>query len=298
MHQSLKLKLKLVGQLAILAFMGVGCATADGADADTTVPVNIQVSAVVGDKAAACGVDYSDLGASKATAQLADARLFISQVELRSADGTWTPVALGDRAPWQHAGVTLLDFEDGTAACQDSGTTQKNDKITGTVAAGNYTAVRLHIGVPFDQNHVDNATSPAPFNTPGMFWTWQGGYKFLRVDWKVQGGAIPRWNVHIGSTKCAAKDKITAPSSPCGRPNLSTVTIDVADAANAKLRLDLAALVAKADISADTESSPPGCMSAPTEPGDCSPVWTALGMAFDSGACAGSCAAQTVWSAQ
>ena len=36
--------------------------------------------------------------------------------------------------------------------------------------------------MPFASNHSNNALATAPLNTPGMFWTWQGGYKFTEQD--------------------------------------------------------------------------------------------------------------------
>jgi uncharacterized repeat protein (TIGR04052 family) len=289
---------------ACLGLLATGCGTEEGATgvdggatdgvAAGTQAVALTFSAKVGAAAAACGTTYSELGKSKAAGELADARLFVSGVQLRDGDGTWQDVTLDDAAPWQGLGVALLDFEDGTGACKDSGTPETNGKITGKVAKGTYDAVRFTLGVPFEHNHIDSATAPSPLDAPGMFWVWQGGYKFLRVDWKITGGAIPRWNVHVGSTGCASADKTAPPTAPCNAGNRPQVELEVAGADQASLQIDLAALVAGADLKANVDSSPPGCMSAVSESDDCAPVWSALGMSFSTGACDAACAGQSV----
>jgi uncharacterized repeat protein (TIGR04052 family) len=270
-----------------------GCADGEHDDHDhdhdhEPVAVQIAFDAVVGDAPAACGAGYI-VGVGGEEAELADARLFVSSVELR-VDGGWVPLTL-DESAWQHEGVVLLDFEDGTAACADSGTPELNAQITGQVASGVIDGVRFDIGVPFALNHQDSAMAPAPLNSPGMFWTWQGGYKFVRVDWAVDGA--DRWNIHVGSTGCVSAAPTVAPAEACTQPNLSRVTLDV-DPTVGPLTLDLGALVEGADLVANTLDTPPGCMSSPTEPDDCGPVFDALGLDFATGACTADCADQ-VW---
>ncbi|MCB9519802.1 MAG: metallo-mystery pair system four-Cys motif protein [Myxococcales bacterium] len=270
--------------------------SADAAlDADAPLAVTLQFEATVSGVPAACGTSYSDLGSTGATAQLADARVFLSGIELGTADGSWVDVRVDD-STWQNDGVALLDFEDGTAACADSGTAELNDVVTGAVPAGVYTRLRFDVGIPFAQNHLDSATAPSPLNQPGMFWAWQGGYKFVRVDWAVDGGAVPRWNTHIGSTGCVSDAPTVAPAEECGRPNMATVELDGFDPATSTIVVDLGALVAGVDLKTSVVDSPPGCMSSPAEAADCGGVASALGMSFDSGACADGCAGQTVFS--
>lgn len=264
-------------------------------DAAAPLAVTLRFAGTVSGVPAACGTSYSDLGSTGATAQLADARVFLSGVELGTADGLWIAVTLED-STWQNDGVALLDFEDGSAACADSGTAELNDAVTGTVAAGVYTALRFDVGIPFAQNHLDSATAPSPLNQPGMFWTWQGGYKFLRVDWAVDGGAVPRWNTHIGSTGCVSDAPTVAPAEECGRPNMATVELDGFDPASSTIVVDFGALVVGVDLKSSVADSPPGCMSSPAEAADCDGVASALGMSFDSGACADGCSGQTVFS--
>jgi uncharacterized repeat protein (TIGR04052 family) len=261
----------------------------DPTDPSETEDVSVQIDfeAMVGDAPAACGTTFTVAGQS---AELADARMFLSSVELR-VDGDWVPFEL-DASDWQHEGVALLDFEDGTALCADSGTAERNMAITGVAPNGTIDGVRFNVGVPFELNHQDSATAPAPLNSPGMFWTWQGGYKFVRVDWMVD--RAERWNVHVGSTGCVSDAPTVAPAEACSKPNLSQISLDL-DPTVTPVQIDLGALVEGADIVANTLDTPPGCMSSPMEPADCSPVFDALGLDFSTGSCTTDCADQAVF---
>jgi uncharacterized repeat protein (TIGR04052 family) len=260
-------------------------------DGETTLAVTLDFDAFVGDVPAACGTAVT-IGTEATAAELADARLFLSNVELRNADGAWIPVALDDTL-WQTDGIALLDFEDGTALCADSGTAETNTQLTGTVADGTYSAVRFDVGLPFEDNHLDSATAPPPLNAPGMFWVWQTGYKFLRVDFAVTSPTPARWNTHIGSTQCLSDAPSVGPENPCARPGLATITLE--SGPDAPIRLDLEQLVQTVDVAVNTAETPPGCMSSPMEPSDCSAAFDALGLSFDSAACADGCADQTLF---
>jgi uncharacterized repeat protein (TIGR04052 family) len=256
--------------------------------------VTLTFAATVGGQVAACGTDYT-VGTGGATAQLADARLYVSGVQLRDAGGSWVDLTLDQDSVWQHEGVALLDFEDGTAGCADSGTSDLNGVVTGTLPAGTYTGLRFDVGVPFELNHLDSATAPSPLDSPGMFWAWQSGYKFVRVDWAVQGEGTSRWNVHVGATGCVSDASTQSPDEPCGRPNLGTIELADFDPAADEVAVDLGALISGVDVWADTAESPPGCMSSPAEPDDCGPTFGSLGMDFATGVCASDCEGQTVF---
>jgi uncharacterized repeat protein (TIGR04052 family) len=256
--------------------------------------VMLHFDATVGDQVAACGVTYRAVGGANASVKLADARLYVSALEARAADGTWTPITL-DESAWQSQGVALLDFEDGSDACADSGTPEKNNVITGTLPEGSYDALRFDVGVPFALNH-NNLGVPAPLSVPGMFWTWQGGFKFARVDWVPLGGDVARWNVHIGSTECASDAATTPPDAPCGRRNAATITLSTTNLDHGGIHLDLGALLTDVNTNQNTPNSPPGCMSSPGEPNDCAPTFGALGLSFETGACVDGCQGQRVFS--
>lgn len=272
----------------------LACKGAEDTDSDapTGQDVTLSFEAVLGSTPAACGTPVT-LGAVEA--ELADGRMFLSDIELRNSDGDWMPVTLTADGKWQRENLVLLDFEDGTAACADSGNSDLNMEAVGTVAEGTYDAVRFTLGVPFEINHNDSATEAAPLNAPGMFWTWQGGYKFVRVDYMTTGPTPVRWNVHIGSVACESAAPVTAPDNECGRPNRAEIVLEGMDPTAETIQVDLAAFVAGVDITANTVDTPPGCMSMMMEPADCNPVFGSVGLDFATGSCTTDCSDQTVF---
>ena len=159
----------------LIAGMGTAQAQSD------TQEVEINFAGWVGDDEFACGESYDRVGTSETTITPTDFRLYISEVALIDQDGNTVPVELEQDGKWQYENVALLDFEDGTEAC-DNGTTETNTAIVGTVPEGDYESLQFTLGVPKKLNHEDAAIAPSPLNLTSMWWNWQGGYKFLRVD--------------------------------------------------------------------------------------------------------------------
>jgi len=155
--------------------MGIAQAQSD------TQSVEINFSGWVGQDEFACGESYDQVGASETTITPTDFRLYVSEVALIDRDGNTVPVELEQDGKWQYENVALLDFEDGTEAC-DNGTTETNTTIVGTVPEGDYQSLQFTFGVPKKLNHEDAAIAPSPLNLTSMWWNWQGGYKFLRAD--------------------------------------------------------------------------------------------------------------------
>lgn len=261
-----------------------------------TQPVTLRFLAQVGSESAGCGMRYSDIGTSNAAVTLADARLYLSDIALQDETGTWQALQLDAGSVWQSDSVALLDFEDGSAACADSGNAAQNDQVVGTLPASRYRGVRFTVGVPRALNHDDVTLAAAPLNDSTMFWNWRAGYKFLRVDWQVETtGAPARWNIHLGATGCAAAAPTTPPAEPCLRPNRARILLPDFAPERDDIRIDLGALLADSDPTQDLVSPPPGCMSSPTEPNDCRPIFATLGLDFDAGQCAGDCDDQRIF---
>jgi uncharacterized repeat protein (TIGR04052 family) len=199
---------------------------------------------------------------------------------------------------WQYQNIALLDFENGSGPCSN-GTQATNTEISGTVPSGKYTGVRFTLGVPFALNHGDPTIAPSPLNITAMFWNWQGGYKFLKVDITTKnaapmghhnrgahgshgdhnGGEASGFPVHIGSTACASPSPTQKPSE-CKNPNRLSVTFENFDPSRHTIVADLGALLAGADVERNTPNTPPGCMSFPKDP-DCSSVMRALSLSYD-----------------
>ena len=255
-----------------------------------TQPVEIRFDAVVGADELACGHSYPDIGVTHSTITPTDLRYFVSGVSLLRADGTAVPVALDQDQVWQYRDVALLDFEDGSGPCRN-GTTAMNRSIRGTVPAGEYRGLAFTLGVPFALNHGDATVAPSPLNLTALFWIWNAGYKFLKLDMSTAGqpdkslDAHARksereravgFPVHIGSTGCAPGSK-TQPPASCKAPNRVAVSLPAFDFAKDVVVFDVAALLHDANVDTNTPNTAPGCMSEPNDP-DCKPVFEALGL--------------------
>lgn len=262
--------------------------------------VNLNFAAMVGDQIAQCGQTYDGLGAMSSNIEFQDLRFYVSNIKLINADGEEIPLELTQDGMWQYDNVALLDFEDGTGLCSQSGNAATNSVITGTVPEGDYTGLVYTLGVPFALNHDDVTTAPSPLNISSMWWSWQGGYKHLRIDLMSHAGmmdtmnnseseadsesaghsgsAMPGfWPIHLGSTGCVSEASTVAPSTECSTPNTLEVRFDNFDVTNDTVIADVATLLSNVDVSQSLELMPPGCMSGPQDP-DCSVLFENLGL--------------------
>lgn len=256
-------------------------------------PVVITFAMKAGEQDIACGQTVEGLGSAGSPATFNDMRFYVSNVRLVNGAGEEVPVTLDDDGLWQGKGVALLDFEDGSAGCADSGTAEMNDKVTGTIPGGEYSGVRFDLGVPFALNHQDVTAAASPLNIPAMWWNWQYGYKFVRIDMKTDAAATDgAWFVHLGSTDCTAADPAAAPETPCGRPNIADIWLDGFNPAANVVVADVASLLAGVNLS-ESAPEPPGCMSGPDDP-DCLALFPAFGLDVATGRCSeAGCATQT-----
>jgi uncharacterized repeat protein (TIGR04052 family) len=198
-------------------------------------------------------------------------------LRLVKADGSDVPVALTQDGLWQVDDVALVDFEDATGACAN-GTPETRSVIEGTVPAGDYAGVRFEIGLPFDKNHADVTLAPSPLNLSRMFWNWNAGYKFIRLD--IRSTGQPRgWLVHLGSTGCSPAGSMSTPAVSC--TNRNAVTVDLPSFAPARdvVEMDVAALFAASNVDVNTDKTAQGCMSGPSDP-ECQGLFTQLGLAI------------------
>lgn len=244
--------------------------------------VTIRFAATVGSRPATCGMVYEDVGTTGATLSVNDFRFYVSNVRLINAMGEAVPVELTQDGMWQYSNVALLDFEDGTSLCSDAGNPELNDKVIGTVPAGEYTGLAFDLGVPFELDHLDTTTAPTPLNIPALWWNWQVGYKFVRIDLQTPNSETPAWFVHLGSTGCASADGNTPPTEPCSNPNVATVRFDSFNPVQNFVVADLAGLMAGVDLS-KSAPMPPGCMSGPEDP-DCTGLFPGFGLDLTTGA--------------
>jgi uncharacterized repeat protein (TIGR04052 family) len=275
--------------LAVLgAALGLSAlATSAQAAPKGTQSVAIRFAAVAGDAPVACGQPIAGLGTTNATAQLADLRFFVSDVKLIRADGK--AVALRPtagksayRATSGSSSVTLVDLENGAGSCAAEGNAGTNAVVRGRVPKGRYVGARWTVGVPSALNHTDAPAAPAPLNSAAMAWSWQAGRKFLKIELTDPAGATGSWTaktflVHLGSAGCTG-NPATGATVACKLSNRASIRLARFDPAKQDVAVDLKALLAGNDITANRAGAP-GCMSGPTDP-ECGGVFASLGIGW------------------
>lgn len=263
------------GLAAALVATAIGC----GGTAAAARPVTVAFALVAGEQPADCARPLGPLGADHRPAVLRDARFYVHDVALIDQGGTAVPLQLDD-GPWQHAGVALVDFADGSGACA-GGSAATNRAVTGTVPDGRYRGLRLTLGVPADLNHSSTELAPPPLDLAAMGWGWQAGRKFVRIEIDPEGGIAradgtraATWFIHLGSTGCGGN--AMAGQVTCMRPNRVPLAFDDFDPDRDVVTLDLAALLAGSRLGADGGGAA-GCMAAPADP-ECDAILAALGL--------------------
>ena len=264
-------------------FNNLGDAEAMEHQHNDQMPITLHFAAMVSDATAGCSTSYSNIGTDAAEIQFSDFRLYVSDIHLKTATGELVPLRLEQDGVWQVEDVALLDFEDGSEQCGEIGNPALNGEIHGTAQADEYVGVSFDLGVPFALNHQDVTTAPSPLNIAAMFWNWQGGYKFLRVDMMTDAEDEITWNIHLGSTGCDSLAGVIAPEDECSRPNRVTITFDEFDAERDVIIADLGALLAGVPLY-ENAPMPPGCQSGMDDP-DCPALFAGLGLSLEDGVC-------------
>lgn len=246
--------------------------------ADSLVPVTVRFQAVVGSQPFACGTTYQGVGTSKASITASDFRFYVHDVRLINTKGDTVRAALRVEAPWQDSDVALLDFENGAATCSN-GTPETRESVVVMAPAGTYKGVAFTIGVPFNRNHVDVAKAPPPLSLSRLFWSWTGGYKFMRVDMRATAGdsAATPWVIHLGSTGCSPSATATTAVANCTNPNRATVVLNNFNPSTDVATADLGAMLSRSDLRKNQPQTAAGCMSADSD-SDCGGLFASLGL--------------------
>ncbi|MBI3783410.1 MAG: metallo-mystery pair system four-Cys motif protein [Deltaproteobacteria bacterium] len=238
------------------------------------MPITLQFSGNVGEQTFTCGSIYHGVGTTGADIVPSDFRFYVHNVRLIRDDGVEVSVLLDQDGIWQYQNVALLDFEDKTQPCNNC-TKQMNATVRGKIAPGTYNGVRFTLGVPFRLNHADQSVAPPPLNLTGLFWSWQDGYKFIRID-----TAFDNLRVHVGSTGCYyVRPNVIG---GCAHPNRGEIYLPAFNPANDTIVADLAVLLSDSDINSNQPDTPPGCMADPND-SDCDPIMRNLGVDFANG---------------
>lgn len=279
--------------IALTSLPFAAIAPASLAQTAETQSVRLQFQGMVGEEAFSCESTYAGLGTMESTVAVTDFRLYVSDVQLINEAGDRVPVLLEQDGVWQYENVALIDFEDRSGTCTN-GTPDIRTEVVGTVPTGTYTGVEFTLGVPFELNHNDATLAPSPLNLTAMWWNWQGGYKFVRIDLEneMMMGDMPQTQqhaphgghggehggdhdgmaqgflIHLGSTACQLEGDAMSPTTACGNPNTSIITFEDFDPTSDVIVADLAALVADSNLMMNEPDTALGCMSGPDD-SDC-----------------------------
>jgi len=253
--------------VALIATPMASCTGASDPMNEDRMSVELEFVGQVGAEAYNCGQEYTGVGTGDSTFTPRDFRLYIADIELLRDDGTAEPLALDSDGKWQTERIGLLDFDNDCARGSLPEEADLNNSLSGLIATDDYTGIRFTLGVPFDLNHQDQTMAAGPLSVASMFWSWQAGYKFLRVD-------ASSYRVHLGSTGCDgdARGNVTS----CTNANRPTITLTDFDPATQRIVVDIGAMLSTANIE-ESGDDDPGCMSVASDP-DCAPLFTALGV--------------------
>lgn len=237
--------------------------------------VTVRFQGQVGGREFSCGGEYAGIGKTRSTVTPMDFRFYAHGFRLVGTDGSEVPLELEQDGKWQLDDLALLDFEDGSGPCAN-GTSERNVTVRGRAPAGSYRGLRFFLGVPFARNHRDPTNEPSPLDLTQLFWVWNAGYKFARLDMKTTGN--PRgYFIHLGSTGCTPNETVNTLPTSCDRPNRPEIELADFDVHRDVVVADLASLLETSDLDSRVEKRFQGCMSSLEDP-QCRPILSAFGI--------------------
>lgn len=293
---SLKTGLAVAGALFLTACGGGSSSSSDSSTTGTTgsttttattTSLTIPFAAKAGTTNINCGATMTGLGTSGDSGKISDFAFYVHGITLKTSDGKSVTATLDDN-DFQDPqyGVALLDFQDKTDACAGAAkTTNKEVKVKAAVDPATITGIEFTVGVPEAANHHNASISRAPYNRSGLFWAWQSGHKFMRMDvnptnlvTKLDATTTPTFNLHLGSIGCTG-DATTGQVVTCTSPNRPSIKLDgvkVTGTTTSTVVLDYAKVIAGTNIDIDTGGAV-GCMSAQDDK-DCPTIFNNLGL--------------------
>jgi uncharacterized repeat protein (TIGR04052 family) len=185
---------------------------------------------------------------------------YLSKPEVR-IDGKWQRVKF-KQTEWQTPNEALLKFHNKCSNPEDA-----NSKIVLDVSEELLklsTNLRFTMGLPFDVNHANPLTQPSPLNDSSMFWSWQNGHKFLRLDVSKNGTGDRKWSYHLGSVGCDSASAVRSPEKSCAFTNRVEFILPMTQLdTDLDLEVSVSNIVAQVDL-----NEAPSCMfeSPETEP--------------------------------
>ncbi|MBA6389542.1 metallo-mystery pair system four-Cys motif protein [Colwellia sp. BRX10-3] len=200
-----------------------------------------------------CQIPF-DTGEVNKTWFIEQFQFFISDVQLGSDKTGWQKLNLAQN-PFQAHDTVLLgtncpSVKQQTGSIKNSNWIIELEPISGASINEN-SAIRFTLGVPFKVNHLNPISQKSPLNLPSMFWVWQTGHKFMRLELATNN---EQWLFHLGSTGCKSASVMRAPEQGCRYPNTFYFDLPIAKGEGNQLvlNLDLAALLKNVDLTASS----------------------------------------------
>ena len=254
-----------------------------------TVSLTIPFQAKSGSTDINCGATLTALGTTGDSAKINDFAFYIHNIKFKTNTGTTITTTLDDNNFQDPIyGVALLDFQDKTDSCKGATkTTNKVVMLKATVDITTITGIEFTVGIPEAANHHNASISRAPYNRSGLFWSWQSGHKFMRLDvdpsklvTKPDLTTGTTFFFHLGSTACTG-DPTTGQVVSCIYPDRPVIALNsgfsVTNNTTSTIVLDYARLVDGVNINYETDGKPYGCMSGQADP-ECPVIFNNLGM--------------------
>lgn len=188
--------------------------------------------------------------------QLDQFQLFLSDIQLSDNSGQWHSASIKserdapiteNQNPAVSKEVALIGV-----ICPQQG--EWSISLESDLELDEIKQIRFDVGVPFSLNHQNPMTLPAPLNQPDMFWTWQTGHKFLRLEMASKNRDFV---YHLGSTGCASPSSVRAPKMTCKNPNRPTVLLENFDSTK-PISINIDRLLSQSNLSSNVS-----CKSSP-----------------------------------
>lgn len=260
----------------------------DGAGTQTKT-FQIPFSAVAGETDIQCGTDVSGLGSSDTSGQFEYAAWFVYDVKLLTDDGEVATQMVENDFQNADYDFGFIEFRDILGGCnhadQEAYATNTMLTVQADVEASDVKGVSFKLGMPFEPNHSVENKFQQEKAYYAMLWSWQSGFRFMRVDLIPTGGFTQSstlyedttFNFHLGSTGCAGDPLVCAQANNDTAFELTDAQFVINETGTGThIQFDYAELVAGMDLTQD-EGASKGCMSGTSDP-ECTPMFYNLGI--------------------
>lgn len=188
---------RLFISLVFLALVAQSCkeesnTTSPPPPTDETVSFKLRIESTFGATPFALNQAYTTVAGD--TVRFTMAKFYLSEISVVDTLGRAIPARVVDTTNTvtiDNQTVTLLDYANAQNGAFE---------LTLRAKPGLYRGMKFRVGVPFDLNHRDASIQPRPLNVDqGMFWTWNTGYIFHRLEGNFDSSSVQRnFLYHIG----------------------------------------------------------------------------------------------------